>query len=591
MAQDARLSRLVAAMGPNGRDPRHPWLVRRRLRPRQRAQGSELALPESPVVQPRERQGRLLGRGGRRTQARHQTRITPTRRRKPRRRSRPMTSRPIYLDNQATTPLDPRALESMLPYLNTMFGNASSSHHYGQEAAPATRTARQQLCSLLGARSDHEIVFTSGATESNNLAIMGTAMALHSRGDHIVTTAIEHKSVLATCARLEQAGFTITYLPVNQTGRVDPASVEQAITAGTILVSVMHANNENDTVQPVHEIGAVTRRLGVAFHTHAAQSIGSLAIDVAERNVDLASLSAHKIYGPKGVGALYVRPPLRGGIALTPQLLGGGQEHGLDHLREAELGALRGVERHEQGAEQRAEHDRDRGPREVEAEADADRAGGEADQLGVAHEPDRTQVPGRAVALAAGDVVDGADFNAQWYRCAGIDGRDSCLSHRHPSWDATGDWTRRRPALSWPTVASGPVPRKLLLTCESPRLRRHASTANRGRQSPPAAPAWRRARRRTAPWQAVRPPRREPSPSSAGPPAGSGRRPPRCRPPCRWPDRPARRRRCGRAPGWRGPGRAGPGPPSSPAPASRSGRRARPPSPRRWSPSPGPSRR
>lgn len=240
-----------------------------------------------------------------------------------------MTSRPIYLDNQATTPLDPRALESMLPYLNTMFGNASSSHHYGQEAATATRTARQQLCSLLGARSDHEIVFTSGATESNNLAIMGTAMALHSRGDHIVTTAIEHKSVLATCARLEQAGFTITYLPVNQTGRVDPASVEQAITAGTILVSVMHANNEVGTVQPVREIGAVTRRLGVAFHTDAAQSIGSLAIDVAELNVDLASLSAHKIYGPKGVGALYVRPPLRGGIALTPQLLGGGQEHGL----------------------------------------------------------------------------------------------------------------------------------------------------------------------------------------------------------------------------------------------------------------------
>ncbi len=240
-----------------------------------------------------------------------------------------MTGRPIYLDNQATTPLDPRALEAMLPYLTTSFGNASSSHRYGQEAATAIRTARQQLCRLLGARSGQEIVFTSGATESNNLAIKGTAMALRSRGDHLVTTAIEHKSVLATCVELQQAGLKVTYLPVDGTGRVDPAEVEQAITSRTILVSVMHANNEIGTIQPLAEIGGITRRHGIVFHTDAAQSIATLALDVDWLNVDLASVSAHKVYGPKGVGALYVRTPLRGGVAPTPQLAGGGQEHGL----------------------------------------------------------------------------------------------------------------------------------------------------------------------------------------------------------------------------------------------------------------------
>jgi cysteine desulfurase len=240
-----------------------------------------------------------------------------------------MTTRPIYLDNQATTPLDPRALEAMLPYLTTMFGNASSGHRYGQEAATAIRTARQQFCRLLGVRSEQEIVFTSGATESNNLAITGTAMALRSRGDHLVTTAIEHKSVLATCAQLQHAGFTVTYLPVDRAGRVDPAEVEQAITRHTILVSVMHANNEVGTIQPLAEIGAITRRHGIVLHTDAAQSIGTLTLDIKRLNVDLASVSAHKVYGPKGVGALYVRPPLRGGAALIPQLVGGVQEHGL----------------------------------------------------------------------------------------------------------------------------------------------------------------------------------------------------------------------------------------------------------------------
>jgi cysteine desulfurase len=240
-----------------------------------------------------------------------------------------MTSRPIYLDNQATTPLDPRVLEAMLPYLTTMFGNPSSPYRYGQEAATAIRTARLQVCRLLGARAELEIVFTAGATESNNLAVKGTAMALRARGDHAITTAIEHKSVLAACAQLQQAGFTVTYVPVDRTGQIDPAQVEQAITARTILVSVMHANNEVGTIQPLAEIGAITRRHGIAFHTDAAQSVGTLPLDVDRLNLHLASISAHKIYGPKGVGALYVRPPLRGGIALTPQLAGGGQEHGL----------------------------------------------------------------------------------------------------------------------------------------------------------------------------------------------------------------------------------------------------------------------
>jgi cysteine desulfurase len=217
----------------------------------------------------------------------------------------------------------------MLPYLTGRYGNASSSHHYGQEAAAAVRTARQQLCRLLGARSEQEVVFTSGATESNHLAITGAVMALRDRGDHVVTTAVEHKSVLATCAQLQQAGFHVTFLPVDQAGRVDPAEVKKAITGRTILVSVMHANNEVGTVQPLAEIGAITRTHGIAFHTDAVQSIGTLPFDVEQLDVDLASVSAHKVYGPKGVGALYTRSPLHGGVALTPQLVGGGQEHGL----------------------------------------------------------------------------------------------------------------------------------------------------------------------------------------------------------------------------------------------------------------------
>jgi cysteine desulfurase len=240
-----------------------------------------------------------------------------------------MNGQAIYLDYQATTPLDPRVLEAMLPYLTGSYGNASSSHHFGQEAAAAVRTARQQLCRLLGARSEQEVVFTSGATESNHLAITGAAMALRDRGDHVVTTAAEHKSVLATCAQLQQVGFNVTFLPVDQAGRVDPAEVKRAITGQTILVSVMHANNEVGTVQPIAEIGAITRTRGIVFHTDAVQSIGTLPFDVEQFDVDLASVSAHKVYGPKGVGALYARSPLRGGVALTPQLVGGGQEHGL----------------------------------------------------------------------------------------------------------------------------------------------------------------------------------------------------------------------------------------------------------------------
>ncbi|HKT51680.1 MAG TPA: IscS subfamily cysteine desulfurase [Candidatus Angelobacter sp.] len=232
---------------------------------------------------------------------------------------------PIYFDNHATTPVDPQVLEAMLPYLSGKFGNAAShSHSFGWEAASAVVTARKQIASLIGA-SPNEIVFTSGATESDNLAITGVAEACKTKGNHIITVATEHRAVLDTCKRLEQYGYRITWLSVNQDGLIDPDQLKAAFTPQTILVSVMAANNESGVVQPLEEIGNICRERGVLFHSDAVQALGRMPLDVKKLNLDLASLTAHKCYGPKGCGALYVRS----GVKVAPVIHGGGHEGGM----------------------------------------------------------------------------------------------------------------------------------------------------------------------------------------------------------------------------------------------------------------------
>jgi cysteine desulfurase len=234
---------------------------------------------------------------------------------------------PIYLDYHATTPVDPSVLKAMLPYFCDRFGNAASrSHKFGWDADAAVERAREQAASLIGA-SGNEIVFTSGATESNNLAIKGVLHAHADRPRHVITTAIEHKSVLDTCRSLAAAGCRVTCLPVDTAGRVDPDDVRRAIAADTVLVSIMAANNEVGAIQPVAEIAAITRERRVLLHSDAAQAAGKIPLDVKTLGVDLLSFTAHKMYGPKGVGALYIRRRAR--VALAPILEGGGQERGL----------------------------------------------------------------------------------------------------------------------------------------------------------------------------------------------------------------------------------------------------------------------
>ena len=235
---------------------------------------------------------------------------------------------PIYMDNHSTTPVDPRVIEAMLPYFNATFGNAASrTHAFGWNAEAAVEDARETIAKFIGASSGKEIVFTSGATEADNLAIKGAAEYYKSRGNHIITTTIEHKAVLDSCKRLERQGFEVTYLDVEKNGIVDPAKVERAITDKTTLVSVMLANNEVGTIQPIEELGKLTRARSVLLHVDAVQGVGRTPFDVEKMNVDLASITAHKIYGPKGIGALYVRRA-RPRVRLASQMDGGGHERG-----------------------------------------------------------------------------------------------------------------------------------------------------------------------------------------------------------------------------------------------------------------------
>jgi len=231
--------------------------------------------------------------------------------------------KPIYFDHAATTPPRPEVVEAMLPYYREKWGNPSSLHTSGKEAAEAMDGARNQVAGLLGALPE-EIVFTSGGTEADNQALIGTTIAREKKGNHIITSAIEHHAVLHTAQFLEKSGLEVTYLPVDSSGLVDPGDVRKAITDKTILVSIMHANNEIGTIQPISDIGEICRERDVLFHTDAVQTVGHLPMSVREMNIDLLSLSAHKFYGPKGVGALFVRK----GVRIAPLIHGGGHERG-----------------------------------------------------------------------------------------------------------------------------------------------------------------------------------------------------------------------------------------------------------------------
>src|SRR3984885_5956135 len=235
---------------------------------------------------------------------------------------------PIYMDNHATTPMDPRVFKAMTPYFTEIFGNAASRNHsFGWEAEEAVEKARKQIADLIAATAK-EIVFTSGATESNNLALKGVADMYAEKGNHIITAATEHKAILDTCKRLEHGGIRVTYLPVQQNGLVDLEQLKEAITDKTILISIMYAQNEIGVVQPIAEIGKIAKERGVLVHTDGTQAAGKIPVNVIKDNIDLMSLSGHKMYGPKGVGALYVRRR-NPRVQLTAQMDGGGHERGM----------------------------------------------------------------------------------------------------------------------------------------------------------------------------------------------------------------------------------------------------------------------
>jgi cysteine desulfurase len=230
----------------------------------------------------------------------------------------------IYLDYNATTPIDESVQQVMTPFIMTHFGNPSSNHEYGQTARAAVETARSQVALLLHASAD-EIYFTSGGSESNNTALKGVAWHNRQRGNHIITTMIEHPAVINVCTWLEKQGFQITYLPVDATGRVSPTDLEAALTDQTILVSIMHANNETGTIQPIRELTAISHQRGALFHTDAAQTVGKIATDVHELGVDLLTVAGHKLYAPKGIGALYIRR----GVEVESLIHGAGHERGM----------------------------------------------------------------------------------------------------------------------------------------------------------------------------------------------------------------------------------------------------------------------
>jgi len=235
---------------------------------------------------------------------------------------------PIYFDNHATTPTDPRVVDAMLPYFTTKFGNAASRNHsFGWEAEKAVDDARKKIADLIGATAK-EIVFTSGATESDNLAIKGVAEMYAEKGNHIITAATEHKAILDTCKKLEKHGFRVTYLPLKADGLVDLDMLRESITDKTILITIMYANNEIGVIQPIAEIGKLAHERGVLFHTDGVQAVGKVPVNVIKDNIDLMSISAHKIYGPKGVGALYVRRR-NPRVQITAQMDGGGHERGM----------------------------------------------------------------------------------------------------------------------------------------------------------------------------------------------------------------------------------------------------------------------